>query len=610
LPVRANTTGRVLFVGMFRWFSRNKSDADALMREAFALHEAGTLPSAEALYRKILQIQPGNHDALYLLGTIENERGNSERAIALFRDAIREHDQEPAFHQSLGDLLYRLNRWQEAAACYESTLILDPDRANTWNMLGCAYDQSELFHKAEQCFFRALEIEPHLVSAMSNMASAFCRAGQIDASVAKYRQALALAPDTPEIFSNFLFTLNLSTSLSPAEVSAEHLRYDELFGAGRHGRIARRAGDPDPTRRIRLAYASPDFNHHAVACFFEPLVAQHDAARFEVHCYYLESREDEVTARLKTLSPHWIECAKYSDAQLAARIEADQIDILVDLAGHTARNRLPVFARRPAPIQVTWLGYLNTSGLSAMDYRLTDAYADPPGTADHLYAEQLVRLPDCQWCYRYPGPTSPVSELPALSAGAICFGSFNGFQKLSEYLLGVWADVLLQLTDAKLLIVGVPRDEQQRLSEFFSTRGIIPRRLQMHDRMPLTQFRAMHRHVDIALDAHPYSGATTTCESLWMGVPTLTLTGASSISRSSSSLLQTLGLTEWISRTPAEFVELAKRNASNLQRLAALRAGLRTRMERSPLMDAARFARNIEDAYRSMWQAHCEQVGL
>ena len=312
-----------------------------------------------------------------------------------------------------------------------------------------------------------------------------------------------------------------------------------------------------------------------------------------------------MTVRLKALCAHWIDCAALSDEQLTARIEADRIDILVDLAGHTAHNRLPVFARKPAPVQVTWLGYLNTTGLSAMDYRLTDAFADPPGISEQYHSESLVRLPDSQWCYRHPGTTAPVSASPAQASGAICFGSFNKYQKLSVFLLEIWARMLQQLPGAKMLFVGVPQEEQQGLAEFFAGRGVLRGRLEMHERMPLEQFREMHQRVDVALDAHPYSGATTTCDSLWMGVPTLTLTGATSISRSSASLLHALGMDEWIARSPAEFIELGKRHAGDLQRLSALRAGLREKLQASPLMGAARFTGSLENAYRGMWQAHC-----
>lgn len=540
------------------------------MREAFALHQAERLPQAESLYRRILELHPDNHDALYLLGLVEHARGNAGRAVDLVASAIRLHGGDPAFHRSFGDILYQLERWSEAAGHYEAALALDPAQP---------------------------------VTLLANLAAIYRSQSRIDASIARFREALASAPSEADIFSSYLFTLNFSTSISPGEIFAEHRRYGEQFGAP-----AQRTVNAEPARRIRLGYVSPDFNHHAVACFIEPVLAQHDPARFEVFCYYLQARKDEDTARLKALSAHWIECASLSVEQLAARIEADRIDILVDLAGHTANNRLPVFARKPAPVQVTWLGYLNTSGLDAMDYRLTDHYADPPGVADRHHTETLVRLPDSQWCYRHPGATPPVSELPALATGTLCFGSFNKYQKLSVLLLDLWAKLLLQSAGARMLFVGVPQDEQPRLAEFFAERGVAVERLEMHGRVPLAEFRELHRRVDIALDSHPYSGATTTCDSLWMGVPTLTLTGATSISRSSASLLHTVGLDQWIARTAKEFVQLARHNAADLRRLAELRAGLRERIKASPLMDAARFTRNIESSYQTMWQAHCSRL--
>ena len=549
---------------------------DEIMRQAFPLYQAGRSGEAEVLLEQILAIDAGYADALYLLGEIRAGRGELERAIELERAAVRANPREPALRRALGELLCRR---------------------------GIALDEAGDTGAAAACFGEARSADPENPRALNNLGRALRLLGRAEEALATFRELQRLLPDDAETSSNILFTLNLIPGYPPEEIFREHRRFDALHGAGRFGRRRRAPRLPDPARRLRVGYVSPDLCAHAVSYFIEPVLRHHDPAGYDVHCYYCRPEADEVTARLKGLVPHWRDCAAWSDDALAGRIEADGIDILVDLAGHTAWNRLLVFARKPAPVQATWLGYLNTSGLGAMDYRITDAHADPAGAADRLHSERLVRLPGSQWCYARPAQA--IDAGARAPGGRLRFGSFNKASKLSPRVLALWAEVLGALPATDLLLVGVPSSEHPRLRAFFEGRGVSAGRLELVGRVPLEEFRALHRTVDIALDTYPYSGATTTCDSLWMGVPTLTRAGETSVSRSSASLLATLGMADWIARSDAQFVELARAHAADRAALGALRAALRRRFEASALMDGAGFTRGLERAYRAMWREAC-----
>ena len=326
-------------------------------------------------------------------------------------------------------------------------------------------------------------------------------------------------------------------------------------------------------------------------------------------CYANLPRPDPVTARLQRLVPHWRDIYKAPDAQVADRIRQDGIDILVDLAGHTAHNRLLLFARKPAPVQATWLGYPDTTGLKAMDHRLTDAHADPPGTTEHLHTEQLIRLPDCAWCFRPSEHAPPVSEPPMPRAGHITFGCFNALPKINAPLLRLWSEILLGVPGSRLLLKNAAvRDPsvQQRMRTVLEEAGVAPGRIELAGHIPEPAGHlASYGRVDIALDTFPYHGTTTTCEALWMGVPVVTLAGKTHASRVGVSLLANVGLPDLVARDPGEYVRIAAALGTDAHRLAEFRASLRERMAASPLMDATRFARNVEQAYREMWRAWC-----
>jgi protein O-GlcNAc transferase len=470
---------------------------------------------------------------------------------------------------------------------------------NDWMRLGLCYRDLGDADEAAGCFRRAVELAPDSPAALANAAAAQRDLGCIEESLALFRRARRLVPDNLPVFSAYLFTLNLSTRCSREEIFREHCEFGRLMeGAAPAAPPPRR---PANDRPLRVGYLSPDLRTHAVSFFVEPLLRHHDRARFQATCYYTNSGQDDRTRLLRSLSDGWVDCAQWPAEDIARRIAADGIDLLVDLAGHTSGSRLDVIVRKPAPVIASWLGYLNTSGLRSVDYRITDVYADPPGMTERFHTERLARLPASQWCRQRPEEEIPLSPPPAAQRGALTFGSFNNANKLTPDLLALWARLLRALPGSHLLLAAVDRGRAERIRTAFE--GIGPERLDFAPRTSLAKFRELHHQVDIALDAHPYSGATTTLESLWMGVPTLTLATEAPISRSTASILATLGMADWIARTEEDFIAAARRHAGDPGRLAALRAGLRRSVERSPVMDGERFVPHVEALYRQMWEA-------
>jgi predicted O-linked N-acetylglucosamine transferase (SPINDLY family) len=357
---------------------------------------------------------------------------------------------------------------------------------------------------------------------------------------------------------------------------------------------------------LRIGYVSPDFRDHADSFFTVPLLSNHDHGRFEIFCYSQVAHPDALTERQRGYADIWRDIAGLSDQQVADLVRGDRIDVLVDLKVHTADNRLLVFARKPAPVQVTWLGYPGTTGLSAMDYRLTDPYLDPPGLFDACYAEESLRLPDTFWCYNPLSDRPPASALPALESGAITFGCLNAFSKINDGCLALWAQALQAVPGSRLLLQAPRGPARDKVLTALQRGGIAAARVQFADRRSRQEYLELYHQIDLCLDPLPYNGHTTSLDAFWMGVPTLTLLGRTVVGRAGWSQLCNLDLKELAAETPEQFVALAAELAGDLPRLQELRGSLRQRMERSPLMDAKRFARNVESAYREIWRRWCD----
>jgi predicted O-linked N-acetylglucosamine transferase (SPINDLY family) len=387
-------------------------------------------------------------------------------------------------------------------------------------------------------------------------------------------------------------------------IAQEQRRWNQQHAQPLHKFIVAHANDPNPDRRLRIGYVSPDLSDHIVGRNVLPLFKLHDRRQFEIFAYADLRRPDDVTAQFQQNTQGWRNIQRMSDEQAAQQIRQDRIDILVDLSLHTAGNRLLIFARKPAPVQVTFAGYPGSTGLTAIDYRLSDPYLDPPGMDESIYSERTIRLPHSFWSFD-PFESEPVSELPALQNGYITFGCLNSFFKINDGQLLLWAKVLRQLDRSRLLLLAPRGSHRQRTKDRLSREGIDPKRLGFVRRLPHLEYLRLYHRLDLGLDSFPYNGHTTSLDSFWMGVPVVTLVGQTPVSRAGWCQLSNLGLPELAAQTPEEFVRIAVELASDLPRLKELRSTLRQRMEQSPLMDAPRYVGNIEAAFRQMWQTWC-----
>jgi predicted O-linked N-acetylglucosamine transferase (SPINDLY family) len=571
------------------------------------LHRVGRHEEAGVSLRRAIEIEPQSPGTLGNLGLVLRTQGRAAEAVDAYRAALALSPEDPALLTNLGNALADLVRHEEAVACFRDAVAAAPNHASAYYNWGSLYLRSEQFQSASEKFRAALAIDPHLGEAEVGLASALLDLGRIDEAIEACRRALLLRPHDPDAHSRLLFTLLHSAEVGPRQVFEEHRewarKHTDSFSSG----FPRHANSREPERRLRIGYVSGDFRHHSVAQFFEPVLARHDRGAFEIFCYHNLLRADETTERLRGSADSWCEIASLVDAAVADRVRADRIDILVDLSGHTKFNRLLVFARRPAPVQVTWLGYLNTTGLDAIGYRITDARATPQGSLDALHSERLVRLPDSQWCYQPPLDCPEVSTPPAVrEKRPVTFGVFSSLAKIGPRVIALWCKLLERVPEARLLIMGLGLDSMrdEYLSRF-AAQGAAPARVELRGFQSFRDYLAMHDAVDVMLDTFPYAGGTTTCHALWMGVPVISLVGDSAASRGGASVLGTIGLDELVAATSDEYLDKACALAGDLARQSTLRAGMRARMSASPLMDAARFTRHLEKAYRSMWRDWC-----
>ncbi len=433
--------------------------------------------------------------------------------------------------------------------------------------------------------------------------------GQFEPARASLRRALAISPDFAKAHSNLLFCLSHDESITPQALFAEHLAFGDRFEAPWR---ALRTGHPNsvaPDRALRVGFVSGDLRNHSVAYFIGPVLAALDRTAMQVWLYSNHPMEDTTTLKLRALGHHWRGVAGASDEALAAQIRADAIDVLFDLSGHTAHNRLLTFARKPAPVQVTWIGYPNTTGLRAMDYVLCDRFNAPYGLYEHHYVEKFARLPS-SGTFEAVASAPALSELPAGARGFVTFGSFASAARAGEQVIATWSRVLQAVPGSRLLLGNVSGAEPAReLAGRFARQRIAPQRLDFRPHAPLTDYLALHHEIDIILDTWPYSRGTTSNHALWMGVPVLTLQGPARAHCQSAAVMGRLGLSDWIATDVDDFVRLAVRRASAPAALAQLRAGMRERWHSAPLRQPATVARGLERAVRWMWQRWCEGQG-
>jgi predicted O-linked N-acetylglucosamine transferase (SPINDLY family) len=493
----------------------------------------------------------------------------------------------------------------EAVRSFQQAVRLNPALPEAHDVLAQGLMAQQRTDEAREQLNEALRLRPNFAEACHDLGRLCTEEGLIAEAIAHYCDALAIRP-LPETHSNYLFLLHYLPETQPEYHFAEHRRWSEQFERSLHDTWRPHSNDRTPDRRLRIGYVSPDFREHPVTCFLEPILRHHRRENVEIFCYANVKVADAGTDRLRSLAGHWRDIYGLEAERAAELIRQDAIDILVDLAGHTGGNSLLVFARKPAPIQATWIGYPNTTGLNAMDYRITDALSDPPGQTERWHSERLVRLPQSFSCYGAAAESPEPSPLPALANGYVTFGSFNNFRKVSEPTVALWARLLREVPGSRLLLKSQGLSNPQavrRLRDQFARAGADPERIELHAAgLAKRQHLGLYSRVDLCLDAFPYNGTTTTCDALWMGVPVVTLAGRTHVARVGLSLVSHVGHPEWAAATPETYLAKCRELISDLPALAALRLHLREQMRQSPLCDAPGLVAHLEAVYRDMWR--------
>ncbi len=624
---------------------------DVGLKRGLDLYQAGQFAEAGRELRELLQARPDQPDALHLLGVIEHAAGRDEAALPLLERAVAARPGDASFHNNLGTVSKALGRTREAIAHYQRAVDRDSGYALAHNGLGAAYLDLGEIANARSHFERALVIDPTLAMAEANLATLFEREGDPGEAIRRYRRvidaggvpadsypelannmglslqsggrpreaeqwfrrAIEQRPDFAAAHSNLLLCLNYSAH-DPDEVFDEHRRWARQHSSGITRMPPPRldAAQLDVERRLRIGYVTPDFDGHAVGYFFRPLLEAHDRGAVDVTIYTGLRSDAGVASSPRDWAERWRDTSGLSDEEAARLVRDDGVDILVDLAGHTAHGQLLTFARRPAPVQVAYLGYPNTTGLDAIDYRVVDEWTDPPGATEHLHTETLVRLPGGFLCYR-PRPDAPEpGEPPCVANGYITFGSFNHLPKMTPQVVETWARILRSMPDARFVMKNLAFKDgsvRERVLDEFARNGVDAGRVELIAwTASYEEHLALYSKVDIALDTFPYGGHTTTCEGLWMGVPAVTLAGRTYAGRVTVSLLSIIGLSDLVAADADRYVEIATALARDGDRLAQLRRSLRPVMAASPLCDPSRIAREMEDAYRTMWRRYVERA--
>lgn len=549
---------------------------DSVMRSASADCESGRLEQAASQYHRILEQKPHYADAHFHLGLVYIKQANYNDAINALNRAIKKNKKDVRYYNALGYLYIELGSPIQAIKFLNKAIQLNHKYADAYINRGRA--------------FKAIQL--------------------LDKALADYSKARSINPNSILAQINFLYTLNFISTYTCKEIADEHI----LFGK-RYSKAVQPVGNVcvdkgNSHKRLKIGYISQDFRQHSVAYFIEPIMRHHDHDQFEVFAYYNGIFVDATTERLRGYCDHWREIYTLSDDELVDIVAQDSIDILVDLSGYTVNTRVLAFSRRLAPLQVTWIGYPNTTGLPAMDYRISDEFSDPLGTTEHLYSENIIRLPECFLCYQPPESSPDISELPAIENDYITFGSFNNPSKITEGTLKVWSEIFQQIPNAKLLLKSKVFNDKKMKSltiDKFSKAGFDKNRiLFLESSTGLVEHLDAYSQMDIALDTFPYNGTTTTCEALWMGTPVIVLAGECHRSRVGVSLLTATNLEELICSNEIEYVKKAVRLATEIKKIEYYKTNLRNQLSTSNLMNAERFTKHLENSYRSIWKEKCK----
>lgn len=615
-------------------------DVQLSVAQALDLEQQGKLQEAEQVYSAAIRNHPKHPLLLHLLGLLHYRTGRFNSALPLIGQSVQICPENADFTANLALLFGTMGRIEESISCFRRALSLQPCRADWHNNLGVTYERARRYTDAASSFKEAARLQPNAPTFWTNYANAIRRQGDAEEAEQAYRRAMAVdvgyKPAQQSLaallqeqgrhgeavdclreviqhdqkdattHSALLYALHYVDSVSREQLFDEHLQW-----ARRHEEPVKNLWQPhindlSPDRRLRIGYVSPDFRGHSVTTFFEPLLSNHDRERFEIFLYSSTDRSDGITSRLKSKANLWRDIHLMDDATASKLIRSDHVDILVDLTGHMPGNRLTVFARKPAPVQITYVGHPNTTGMSTIDYRITDPFLDPvDGGSDKLHSEQLLCLPRVFGCYLESTEAIEMAEPPALSTRSITFGCLNNSAKITERCIAVWSRILKRLPGSKLTLLANP--SAKRLRSQFAAHGIPEERVRFLGRLEREEYLRAFNHIDIALDCFPYNGQTTSCDGFWMGVPLIALEGNSYVSRMGLSLLHNLKMPELIAADESQYEELALKLANDQDRLVHYRSQIRERLRSSPIMDAPGLARDIEAAYRQVWHTWCNR---
>jgi len=622
-----------------RAIASKPESAQALYDLGNVLAGMGKFSEAIAAYRRAIKISPHHAEALGNLGVVLKETGEWDAAIAAFQQAIAINPDNPAVLNNLGNALKQTGQLAQSIASYRSSIALKPGLAEAHNNLavalkengqreesilasrqaialrpnfaeaisnlGVSLEETGKLDEALAAYRQAIAVKPAYADALYNLGNLLKTIGELDQSIAAYRRVISLKPGFVEAHSNLVYAMHFHPACGTNTIAQELRFWNQQHAEPMKKFIRPHDNDRNPDRRLRIGYVSPDFREHPVGRFLLPLLANHDKERFEIFAYSNSIRSDAMTQKLRSHIDAWRDITALSDSQAADQIRNDKVDILIDLTMHMAHNRLRLFAIKPAPVQITWLGYCSSTGLEAMDYRISDRHLDPPELDDSIYSERTIRLPETYWCYQPSISQLEINRLPALDRKQITFGCLNNFTKVSEPALNTWIKLLHAVPGSRLLLHAPPGVHRKSVLEKLRDAGIDSDSLHFADKVPAPAYFRLYHQIDIALDTFPYAGGTTTCDALWMGVPVITLAGKTAVGRGGVSILSNLNLPEWIAESEDRYVQIATHLANDVPALSKLRSTLRQRMEQSVLMDAARFTRGMESAFRSAWLDWC-----
>jgi predicted O-linked N-acetylglucosamine transferase (SPINDLY family) len=578
--------------------------AEAAHQRALVFEGSGDTQNALAQHEIATYAQPDEFLYQSKLAGALRDIGALERAIGHYHCALALMPQSVETLISLSAVLKELGRSDGAAAASQRALDIEPECAMAHASLAAARVDQQRNEEAIASCRRAIDIDPTVSLSHFQLGYALVGCGEIEQAIDCFRRTIDLNPTHHVAHSNIVLLLSYVPGVSAEAIGEEAKAWARLRADSLAQEILPHANDRAPGRRLRIGYVSPDLRDHSVATFLLPLLQNHNRSDYEVICYASMRHPDAVTGRLRIHTDGWRDIASIGDAAVADLVREDGVDVLVDLAMHSAGGRPLLFARKPAPVQICWLAYAGTTGLSTMDYRVTDPYLDPPGLEPGWCTEKPLVLPDSYWCYCPVTPAPYVNALPALTSGQVTFGSLHSFHKIRPGVIALWARVLRSVQGSRLVLYAPTSSQGTMLREFEKER-VDSSRIEFLPWRPRHEYLAAYHRIDVSLDTFPFNGATTSLEAFYMGVPVLSLLGRTPVGRAGLSIATNLGLAELVARSDDDYIGKAVELTHEIGRLSQLRAGLRDRMERSPLMDAARFACNLETAYRTAWKAWC-----